>query len=135
MNLVPSTLLQTALFCSFLWLSNIPLCVCVCVCIYICHIFFIHLSVNGHGGCFHVLATVNSAAVTTGVHASFPIAVLSGCMPERRAAGSHGSCVSSFLRKLQATVHGSCTNFPFHQQCRRVPFAPHLLQHLFFVDF
>ena len=27
------------------------------------HIFFIHLSVNGHLGCFHVLAVVNSATV------------------------------------------------------------------------
>ena len=31
-----------------------------------CHIFFIHSSVNGHAGCFHVLAVVNSAAVNIG---------------------------------------------------------------------
>ena len=36
-------------------------------------IFFIYSSVNGHDGCFHVLATVNSAAMNIGVHVSFRI--------------------------------------------------------------
>ena len=44
--------------------------VCVCVYIFIYHIFFIHLSVDRHLGCFHVLASVNSAARNTGVHVS-----------------------------------------------------------------
>ena len=50
----------------FLWLSNIPLCMCVdmhvCVCVCVPHIF-IHSSVNGHLGCFHVLAIVNSDVI------------------------------------------------------------------------
>ena len=37
------------------------------------HIFFTYSPVDGHLGCFHVLAIVNSATMNTGVHASFSI--------------------------------------------------------------
>ena len=39
--------------------------------VYVHHIFFIHPSVDGHSGCFHVFAVVNGAAVDTGVLVSF----------------------------------------------------------------
>ena len=39
------------------------------------HIFFSHLSVNGHLDCFHVLAIVNSASVTSRVHISVCVCV------------------------------------------------------------
>ena len=45
------------------------------------HIFFIHFSVDGHLGCFRVLAIVNSVAVNIGVQVSFRIMVFSGYMP------------------------------------------------------
>jgi len=35
------------------------------------HIFFVHSSVHGLLGCFHVLAVVSSATINTGVHVSF----------------------------------------------------------------
>ena len=51
------------------------------------HNFFIHLSVDGHLGCFHVLAIVNRAAMSIGVHVSFSILVSSKYMLNSGIAG------------------------------------------------
>ena len=55
--------------------------------------FFIHLSVDGHLGCFHVLAIVNSAAMKLGVHVSFRIVVFLGYMLSCGVAGSYGGFI------------------------------------------
>ena len=49
--------------------------------------FLIHSTVDGHLGCFHVLAMVNSAAVINGIHVSFSVLVSSGYMLRSEIAG------------------------------------------------
>ena len=101
--------------------------------VYMYYSFLIHSSVNGHLGCFHVLAIVNSAAVNIGVHVSCSVLTSSGYMP--RIGGSYGSFIPSLLRSLHTIFRSGCISSHSHQQYKSVPFSPHPLWHLQFVDF
>ena len=63
--------------------------------VYMYHSFLIHSSADGHLGCFHVLAIINSAAMNIGVHVSLSDLVSSVCMPRS------GIAVWRFLKKLE----------------------------------
>ena len=60
---------------------------------------FIQSSVDGHLGCFYVLAIVDSAAMNNGIHVSLSILVSSGYMPRSGIAGSYGGFIPSFLKE------------------------------------
>ena len=117
---------ESAVINSFLWL--IFHCICAP------HLLYPFI-LDGHAGCFHVMAIVNKAAVNTGVHVSLRVVTFSGNMPSSGTAGSYGRFICRFWRNLHTVLNNNRISLPSHQLCRRVPFSSHPLQHLLCVYF
>ena len=75
------------------------------------HIFFIHSSVDGHLGCFHVLAFYEHW-----IPVFFQIIVFSAYLPRNGIAVSYDSFIISFLRALHTVFHSDCNNLHSHQE-------------------
>ena len=70
------------------------------------HIFFIHSSVDGRLGCFHILAIINNAAMNTELQVQISVLVFFRYIPKSAIVGSYCSSICFFFEK---PPHSNCT--------------------------
>ena len=85
-------------------------------CTYIHHFFRIHLSIHGHLCCFHILASVNNAAISIEVHIYLFKLVFSYSLGRFPIAELMDHIVFLllfiylFLKRLHAVFNSACTS-------------------------
>ena len=100
------------------------------------HISCIHSFIEGHLGCFQLLAITDKAAVK--IVENMPVwygGTSFGYMPRSSIAQSLSITIFNFLRNCQIDFQNGWTSLQSHQQWKSVPLSPHSLQHLLSPEF